>query len=179
MTSRWLFLAGGGLKIAYQAGVLQVWLDEAGVEFDHVDAVSAASFNLAMWCSGQDGTAIADHWRSFHPLDGIAVNWRGLAAGPFGSSLLTLDRLQRNVLPTWDLDWEIIRHTGRSATFNLYDFTRQRLDALGEGGGELSTLVVVRADKAATYGSVRGMLAAAQAQGFARFSLIVMREGGR
>jgi predicted acylesterase/phospholipase RssA len=28
-------LAGGGLKIAFQAGVLQVWFDEAGIEFDH------------------------------------------------------------------------------------------------------------------------------------------------
>ena len=38
-------LAGGGLKIAFQAGVLQVCLDEAGLEFDHGDGVSAATFN--------------------------------------------------------------------------------------------------------------------------------------
>ena len=38
---------GGGVKIAFQAGVLQVWLDEVGIEFDHADAVSAACFNLA------------------------------------------------------------------------------------------------------------------------------------
>jgi predicted acylesterase/phospholipase RssA len=130
VTSRSLFLAGGGLKIAYQAGVLQVWLDEAGIEFDHVDAVSAASFNLAMWCSGQNGTQIADHWRTFRPLAGIAVNWRGVAAGPFGSSVLTLDRLRRNVIPTWELDFDVIRRTDRSATFNVYNFSRQRLEAL-------------------------------------------------
>lgn len=54
------------------------------------------------------------------------------------------------------------------------------LEAIGEGGGEgeLSTLVVVRADLAATYGSVRGMLAAAQDHGFARFSLVVLRGTG-
>jgi len=45
MTKRTLMLAGGGLKIAFQAGVLQVWLDEAGLEFDHGDGVSAATFN--------------------------------------------------------------------------------------------------------------------------------------
>ena len=28
---RSLILAGGGIKVAFQAGVLQVWLDEAGV----------------------------------------------------------------------------------------------------------------------------------------------------
>ena len=31
MSKRSLILAGGGLKVGYQAGVLQVWLDEAGV----------------------------------------------------------------------------------------------------------------------------------------------------
>ena len=30
------------MKVAFQAGVLQVWLDEAGLEFDRGDAVSAA-----------------------------------------------------------------------------------------------------------------------------------------
>jgi len=31
MTKRSLMLAGGGLKIAFQAGVLQVWLDNAAI----------------------------------------------------------------------------------------------------------------------------------------------------
>ena len=47
--------------------------------------------------------------------------------------------------------------------------------ALGAGGEEeLPTLVVVRADKAAPYGAVRRLLAAAQDQGFARFTLVVL-----
>ena len=49
---------------AFQAGVLQVWLDEAGLEFDRGDAVSAACFNLAMWAQGMSGTEIADNWRN-------------------------------------------------------------------------------------------------------------------
>ncbi len=53
------------------------------------------------------------------------------------------------------------------------------LEAIGEGQGELSTLVVVRADREATYGSVRGLLASAQELGFARFSLVVLRGDGR
>ena len=47
MPKRSLMLAGGGLKIPFQAGVLQVWLDEAGVQFDH------AANNAAIargWC---------------------------------------------------------------------------------------------------------------------------------
>ena len=43
------------------------------------------------------------------------------------------------------------------------------------GKVELPTLVVVRADKEASFGTVRGLLSAAQEAGFARFSLIVNR----
>ena len=52
---RSLILAGGGVKVAFQAGVLQVWLDEAGLEFDHVDGASGGVFNLANDVSGYDG----------------------------------------------------------------------------------------------------------------------------
>jgi biopolymer transport protein ExbD len=49
------------------------------------------------------------------------------------------------------------------------------LGTLGRGGDELPTLVVVRADKAATFGKVRGLLATAQERGFARFTLVVLK----
>jgi biopolymer transport protein ExbD len=42
---------------------------------------------------------------------------------------------------------------------------------------ELPTLVVVRADRDATYGAVRRQLAMAQDLGFARFTLVVLRGG--
>jgi predicted acylesterase/phospholipase RssA len=117
-----LLLAGGGLKIAYQAGVLQVWLDELGVEFDHADAVSAATFNLAMWCQGMSGHQIADNWRGFRPLRAIDVNVRHPR-----TSLLSFDRFRRNVLPQWGLDWNAIRNSPRAASYNAYDVTDQRL----------------------------------------------------
>jgi predicted patatin/cPLA2 family phospholipase len=127
MTRRSLILAGGGLKIAYQAGVLQVWLDEAGVDFDHADAVSAATFNLAMWCQGMTGRQIADRWRAFRPLRAIDPNVRGLLTL---ESLLTYRRIRRNVFPAFGLDWAAIRATDRSASFNLYNFSRQRVEVL-------------------------------------------------
>ncbi len=53
---------------------------------------------------------------------------------------------------------------------------RSGLASLGEKrGDELPTQVVVRADKAASFGAVRGLLAAAQESGFARFTLVVLR----
>ncbi len=127
MTKRSLILAGGGLKIAYQAGVLQVWLDEVGIEFDHADAVSAATFNLAMWCQGRTGREIADRWREFRPLSAIHPNLPALARLPVAESLLTYRRIRRNVFPTFGLDWHAIRATTRRASFNVYDVDAQRL----------------------------------------------------
>ena len=124
MTRRSLILAGGGLKIAYQAGVLQVWLDEAEVDFDHADAVSAATFNLAMWCQGMSGRQIADNWRAFAPLRAIAPTLR------LHESLLSYRRIRRNVFPAFGLDFAAIRASRRRAGFNVYNVTEQRVEVL-------------------------------------------------
>ncbi|HEX8852294.1 MAG TPA: patatin-like phospholipase family protein [Pyrinomonadaceae bacterium] len=127
MPKRSLMLAGGGIKIVFQAGVLQVWLDEAGIEFQHADAVSAACFNLAMWTQGMSGTQIADNWRNLDPVGGVDVNWPQLARLIYAESLFELDAYRRKVFPAWGLDWEKIRASGREATFNIYNFSKHEL----------------------------------------------------
>lgn len=127
---RSLILAGGGLKVAFQAGVLQTWLDEAGLAFDHVDGASGGTFNLAMLCQGMSGTEIADNWRRMNPVDGASVNVRQLGKLAYAESLLTLDRYRKNVFPAWGLDWAAIRTSKLDATFNVYNFTHQRLEVL-------------------------------------------------
>ncbi|HLM55295.1 MAG TPA: patatin-like phospholipase family protein [Pyrinomonadaceae bacterium] len=127
MPKRSLMLAGGGVKIAFQAGVLQVWLDEAGLEFDHADGVSAATFNVAMWAQGMSGRRIADNWRNLEPLGGVDVNWSQLARLIYAESLFELDAYRRKVFPAWGLDFEKIRQSPREATFNVYNFTRHEL----------------------------------------------------
>lgn len=52
---------------------------------------------------------------------------------------------------------------------------RAGLAALGQPTDEFSTLVVIRADRAASYGAVRRAMAEAQARGFANFTLVVLR----
>jgi biopolymer transport protein ExbD len=49
----------------------------------------------------------------------------------------------------------------------------------GPGGDELPTVVIVRADREASYGMVRRTLAEAQERGFANFSLMVLMRGQR
>ena len=67
---------------------------------------------------------------------------------------------------------------GASAEAWWSDQARKRqagLASIGHKEDELPTLVVVRADKSAAFGSVRGLLATAQGRGFARFTLVVLK----
>lgn len=127
MPKRSLMLAGGGLKIAFQAGVMQVWLDEAGIEFDHGDGVSAACFNLAMWAQGMSGSKIADNWRNLNPITGVDINWSQLIRLIYAGSIFELNAYRKKVFPAWGLDWEKIRQSRREATFNVYNFSKHEL----------------------------------------------------
>jgi predicted acylesterase/phospholipase RssA len=121
------------MKVAYQAGVLQVLLDEARLDgqpldFFMADGASGGVFNLAMWCQGMSGTQIADNWREYRPGRSVQPNWRQLPRLLYAGSLLRLDRLRRNVLPAWGLRWDEIRASTRLATFNVYNASKQRLE---------------------------------------------------
>ena len=124
---RSLILAGGGMKVAFQAGVMQVWLDEAGIRFDHVDGASGGTLNLAMLCQGLTGTEIADNWRGLPVSEIIDPNWESYWKLAYSESLMKLDGMRTKVLQEkWQLNWESIRTSKIDATFNVYDFTHQR-----------------------------------------------------
>jgi predicted acylesterase/phospholipase RssA len=127
---RALILAGGGIKVAFQAGVLQVWLDEAGLEFDLADGASGGTFNLAMWTQGMSGRQIADNWRKLPADVGVDPNWHEYPKLFMGESLMKLDKFRDHVFTLWGLDWEAIRSSQREATFNVYNFSRHQLEVL-------------------------------------------------
>jgi biopolymer transport protein ExbD len=56
---------------------------------------------------------------------------------------------------------------------------RSGLETLGGPAEELPTVVILRADRDASYGAVRRTLASAQERGFAHFSLVVLRSRPR
>ena len=124
---RALILAGGGIKVSFQAGVLQVWLDEAGLTFDHVDAASGGVFNLAMMCQGMSGLASANHWRPLNPRAGLSCNAAEFPKLLYAESLVTLDRYRQHVFTAWGLDWEKIRASALQGTFNVCNFSRKEL----------------------------------------------------
>lgn len=124
---RALILAGGGMKVAFQAGVLQVWLDEAGLSFDHVDGASGGTFNLAMYCQGMTGTEIAEAWRRVKPLHGADIDLGSLLRG---DALLSMDRYRSEIFPEWGLDWAKIQATNKEATFNVCNFGSYELEVI-------------------------------------------------
>lgn len=130
MPKRALILAGGGLKVGFQAGVLQVWLDEAGLTFDHADGASGGCFNLAMYCQGMTGGQIADNWRTLDPFLPIDLNWEQYWRFLGAPSLFTYDRFRQHVLPFWGIDWSRIRAGSRLGTFNLFNFSKKRLEVI-------------------------------------------------
>jgi len=62
-SQRSLILAGGGMRVAYQAGVIKA-LAEAGIAFDHVDGASGGTINLAMLLSGLTPDEMIARWES-------------------------------------------------------------------------------------------------------------------
>ena len=125
---RSLIMAGGGIKVGFQAGVLQVFLDEAGLTFDHADGASGGTFNLAMYCQGMTGQQIADNWRNLRPTDIIDFDPKTLLKLPNAPSIATLDNLRHKVFPAWGLDFEKIRAGTRLGTFNVCNFSDKTLD---------------------------------------------------
>lgn len=129
--TRALVLGGGGIKSGYQAGCLQVLLDEARLHFDIIDAASGGCFNAAMICNGMSGTEIAEAWRSMDPFDFISLDLAQICRGPFARSINSSRGLRDRVFPHWGLDFARIRtYAGSSVRFNVFDFTNKRLEVI-------------------------------------------------
>jgi predicted acylesterase/phospholipase RssA len=127
---RSLILAGGGLKVGYQAGCLQVLLDELELKFDHIDAASGGCFNAAMIANDMTGTQIANAWRSVEPSVFTSLNFAQLAKGVYARSVGTADGVRR-AFKEWGLDFSrITRHKSASYTFNCFNFSSKRVIAL-------------------------------------------------
>ena len=56
-----LVLAGGGMRVAWQAGVMTA-LAEEGLEFSHVDGTSGGIINTAMMLSGATPAEMCERW---------------------------------------------------------------------------------------------------------------------
>jgi predicted patatin/cPLA2 family phospholipase len=131
---RALVLGGGGAKIGWAAGALEVLLDEAGLEFDHIDATSGSMFNLAMLLSGRSATDVAAAWGDLSPREFVSFHkpWKYVTFWRL-PSLLTQDAARDRIIPKWGIDVAKIRACRELnghpvvGTFNVCDFGAKRV----------------------------------------------------
>ena len=120
---RSLILPGGGLRLSYAVGALQVIFGK-GLTFQHMDATSGGSLNLAMLLSGLDVQTMAERWRSLNMRDTIAfMPWQDWFSNKKFVAAASADGFREKVLPHLGIDFAQIRNaTGVQATFNLCHF---------------------------------------------------------
>ena len=102
------------------------------------------------------------------PGSDLAIDRLGVAIDAQGRLLVGDKPLDDAAAAAWWADQAKARRAG--------------LETLGEpaaAAAMLPTVVIVRADRAASYGAVRRTLAEAQDKGFAHFSLVVLRSRTR
>src|SRR5246127_2057053 len=123
---RSIILAGGGMRVAYQAGVLKA-LNELGYSFAHGDGASGGTMNLAMLLSGLSPDEMCDRWRSLDvhqfgslmPITDYLESWN--IAGVSSS-----EGIRTRVFPHLGIDIEAIRRSrSMAATFNVCNFSRK------------------------------------------------------
>ena len=139
---RSLLLAGGGIRVAYQAGVLLA-LEEAGVRFHHADGTSGGIFNLAMLLSGVAPGEACGRWRALD-VRAFAALWplRRMLAGPPYPALGSPAGLRERVLPALRVDVDRIRAArGIDGTFNVCDFEAKACVAVDHAEADLDLLV--------------------------------------
>jgi hypothetical protein len=123
---RSLILAGGGMRVAYQAGVIKA-LFENGLGFHHADGTSGGTINLAMLLSGLGPDEMCERWRTLDvhrfaalmPIPEYLHVWDMPALG-------SADSIRDYVFPHLGIDCgKINRATGLMGTFNVCNYSRK------------------------------------------------------
>jgi predicted acylesterase/phospholipase RssA len=128
---RSLVLAGGGMRVAWQAGVLRA-LTDAGLGFAHADGTSGGIITLAMWMSGQSPAEMCERWRTLDVKDFVSLMPLGDYARPWKMAALgDADGIVQRVFPHLGVDVDAIRaNRGLVGTFNVCDFARKSNEAI-------------------------------------------------
>lgn len=128
-TNRSLILAGGGVRLAYHAGVLKA-LEEAAISFRHVDGTSGGIFNTAMLAAGLDPEEICTRWRQLNVMKFVSLtpaeNYLRLTRM---TAMGDADGIRQHVFPTLGIDVAKIRQNQRfRATFNVCNFSHKTVE---------------------------------------------------
>ncbi|HWX56070.1 MAG TPA: patatin-like phospholipase family protein [Verrucomicrobiae bacterium] len=139
---RSLILAGGGMRVAYQAGVIKALFD-SGLNFQHGDGTSGGTINLAMFLSGVGPDEMCERWRtldvkrfaSLMPIPEYLRPWDMAAVG-------SADGVREYVFPHLGIDCSKINRAGAmSGTFNVCNYSRKISEAVPHDQITLDLLV--------------------------------------
>lgn len=127
---RSLVLAGGGIRLAYHAGVL-IALEEAGIGFSHVDGTSGGIFGAAMLASGITPSAAAERWQKLNLKGFISLMpfkdyFKPLRMSAAGST----KGIRKKIFPGLGIDVQKIRSSTLFTTFNLCNFSKKTIEAI-------------------------------------------------
>jgi len=140
--ARALVLAGGGMRVAYQAGAVKALLDD-GLRFAHADGASGGTINLAALMSGVDTDDLCRRWRAL-PVKKFA-SLRPATEYLHATNMSALgdaDGLVRHVYPALGIAIDKIRAaTGIQASFNVCRFDDKTVVALPHTELDLARLV--------------------------------------
>ncbi len=139
---RSLVLAGGGMRVAYQAGVLAA-LEQAGVRFHHADGASGGTMNLSMLLAGQSSAEMCERWRSLDPRQfSSALPIGGYLRSPHWPGLGSGRGIREKVFPHLGIDPDLIRRaTGMSGTYNVCNFAAKTAEVVEHTHIDMDLLV--------------------------------------
>jgi hypothetical protein len=140
--SRSLILAGGGMRVAWQAGVLCA-LEEAGLSFAHADGTSGGTINLAMLLSGRSPRDMCERWRTL-PVRNFAapLPLRQYLRAPRLPGLGGASGVVEKVFPHLGINVDAIRDAeGIDGTFNVCNHSDKINESIGHREVDLGALV--------------------------------------
>jgi predicted acylesterase/phospholipase RssA len=139
---RSLVLAGGGMRVAWQAGVLRA-LEEAGLIFAHADGTSGGTINLAMLLSGHSPPEMCQRWRTLRVRDFASpLSLREYLRAPHLPALGDADGIVGKVFPHLGIEVERIHEArGITGTFNVCNHSTKTLESIEHPEIELELLV--------------------------------------
>ncbi|MGA2246935.1 MAG: patatin-like phospholipase family protein [Verrucomicrobiota bacterium] len=139
---RSLILAGGGMRVAYQAGVIRA-LIESGLSFVHADGTSGGTINLAMLFSGLSPVEMCNRWRTLdvHNLASLMPLEQYLKASDL-MGMGSADGIINKVFPHLGVDISRINAAqGMQGTFNVCNYSRKISEVITHDRIDLDMLV--------------------------------------
>ncbi|GAB3394363.1 hypothetical protein GCM10027568_24860 [Humibacter soli] len=120
-------LAGGGMRVAWQTGVIAA-LEEEGIRFDHIDGSSGGIMTAGMMLSGLSAPEMLERWLHVHVPDfSSMLPLKDYLTGPWNLPALSgPEGIVDKVFPALGIDVDAIRSSPLQGTFNVTDFTEKR-----------------------------------------------------